>query len=281
MIIDFHTHIFPPTIQYEREKYFSQEPAFKLLYDSPKSKMAGAEALIDSMDQHRIDKSVVFGFPWKNPEIAKAHNDYIMNAVVKYNKRLIGFCSLDPFNKHAVSEANRCIESGISGIGEIVAYLKKLDKRFIEKMTPLMALCLEKNLPVLLHSNEPIGHNYPGKIPMTIAEVYELVKRFRKNKIILAHWGGGLLFFHSLKKEVKAALKNVYYDTAASPYLYDPMIYSVAVRIVTPEKILFGSDFPLLNPDRYFDELATTGLSRTVMKRICGLNAASLLGIKI
>ena len=42
MIIDFHTHIFPEEIRAGREKFFSGEPAFELLYGNPGAKMVGA-----------------------------------------------------------------------------------------------------------------------------------------------------------------------------------------------------------------------------------------------
>ena len=89
--------------------------------------------------------------------------------------------------------------------------------------------------------------------------------------------GGGIFFFNVLKKEVKEGLKNVYFDTAASPFLYDPEIYKYAVEIAGLDKILFGSDFPLLKPARYFKELENTGLAKTQIDAISGLNAAKLL----
>jgi hypothetical protein len=63
MIIDFHTHIFPEEIRKNREKYFFSEPAFKLLYGSPKDRIAGAQDIVAAMDSEGIDKSVVMGFP--------------------------------------------------------------------------------------------------------------------------------------------------------------------------------------------------------------------------
>jgi predicted TIM-barrel fold metal-dependent hydrolase len=74
-------------------------------------------------------------------------------------------------------------------------------------------------------------------------------------------------------------LKNVYFDTAASPFLYDPEVYQVAVKAVGADKIIFGSDYPLLPPERYFKEMEEAGLSADQKQRICGLNAAELLGL--
>lgn len=279
MIIDFHTHIFPEEIREDREKYFPHEPAFKLLYSSPKSKLAGIKEIVDSMDIEGVDKSVVFGFPWRSSDLSKRHNDYILEAVDRFPERLAGFCCIDPFNKDAVPEVVRCLEAGLSGIGEIALYQSGIDGASQEKLKPLMEICEDKNLPVLIHTNEPVGHYYPGKTPNTLEQIYRLVRKFSNNKIVLAHWGGGMFFFNLLKKEVKEYLKNVYFDTAASPFLYYPQIYQIAIQIIGKNKILFGSDFPLLKPAKYFKEFEKAGLSKDEIECICGNNAASLLNL--
>jgi predicted TIM-barrel fold metal-dependent hydrolase len=280
MIIDFHTHIFPKDIRENREKYFPSEPAFKLLYDSSKSKLVGAKEIIAAMDEQGVDRSVVFGFPWKNSDIFKLQNDYIMEVVTRFPERLIGLCCFDPFSKLAASEARRCLEGGLSGIGEIAFYQSGIDDTALDKLAPLMEICLDKDLLFLIHTNEPVGHEYPGKTPNTLKQIYALVTRFSENKIVLAHWGGGIFFFNLLKKEVKAHLKNVYFDTAASPFLYHPEIYRYAVEVAGEDKILFGSDFPLLQPERYFKEIEeTSGLSKAQVESICGRNAAKLLNL--
>jgi hypothetical protein len=140
-----------------------------------------------------------------------------------------------------------------------------------------MAVCRDRGRPVLIHTNEPVGHDYPGKTPNTLAQIYRLVERFQANTLVLAHWGGGLFFYNLLKREVKDRLKNVYFDTAASPFLYDPAIYRMAIELVGVEKILFGSDYPLIEPQRYFKELDSLQLPIEQRAQICGLNAERLL----
>ncbi len=281
MIIDFHAHIFPVSIRLNREKYFSTEPGFKLLYSRPKSKMAGVKELIRTMDEQQVDATVIFGFPWKNSRTFKHHNDYIMEATQKYSDRLIGFSCFDYFNDDAVYEAQRCLESGLAGLGELAVYHSGIDERSIRKLEPLMELCRKKNLPVLFHTNEPVGYNYSGKSPMSLTQVYTLIKKFPNNIIVLSHWGGGLFFFNLAKREVKESLQNVYFDTAASPFLYEPAVYRIALQIIDKKKILFGSDFPLLKPNRYFKEFKVSGLSRSEIESIAGSNAAKLLNLKV
>ncbi len=282
MIIDAHTHLFPDKIRKNREKFFSDEPAFKKLYQSAKSRLLGAAEMLASMDAEQVDKSVIFGFPWRNEALFKRHNDYIGEVVNRYPERFIGLGCFDPFSDGATEETLRCLkETGLSGIGELAFYQTGIDKVSLAKLEPVMEICRNRNLPVLIHTNEPIGHQYPGKTPNTLAQIYQLVVTFPKNKIVLAHWGGGLFFFSLLKKEVKQRLKNVYFDTAASPYLYDANVYRLAIELMGVEKILFGSDFPLLPPARYFDEMKTAGLLADELQQICGGNAAKLFNVAV
>ncbi|MDX9785522.1 MAG: amidohydrolase family protein [Desulfobacterales bacterium] len=280
MIIDFHTHIFPKEIRTQRGAYFDGEPEFKLLYDSPKSSLVGADEIIAAMDQNGVDKSVVFGFPWHQSKHFIRHNNYILEAISRYPDRLIGFCCLDPFHQGASAEAARCLAAGLSGIGELAFYQTGFDPETVSRLAPLMALSLENNTPVLIHTNEPVGHMYPGKAPVQLSQIYQMVKAFPQNPIVLAHWGGGIFFYQLMKKEVKDVLANVYVDTAASPFLYDPAVFEIAVRIIGAGKILFGSDFPLLPPARYFKALDPLELTSADRKKICGATAAMLLGLK-
>jgi hypothetical protein len=275
--IDFHTHIFPKEIRENRHQFFSGEKAFEILYQSEKSKLIGSTELISAMDRHEIDAAVVFGFPWKNPELFKRHNDYILNCTVKYPGRFFGFCCLDPGKDPDGSEAKRCLEAGMAGIGELAFYDQIMDDAAVESMAVLMQIASQKNAPVLIHVNEPVGHLYPGKTTTSFDQVYRLISHYPKNRIVLAHWGGGFFFFNLLKKEFKERFENIYVDTAASPFLYDPKIYSTAIDIIGPRKILFGSDYPLIPQNRYFEEMIRAGVSKANQDMLCGKNAARLL----
>lgn len=277
MNIDFHTHIFPSPIRENREDFFKGEQPFQSLYDSRQAKLMGAKALIRAMDEAGVQKSVVFGFPWENPEYYQLNNDYVLDAVKKYPDRLAGLACFSPHAQHGAAETERCLDGGLSGVGELAVYGAGITAELVETLAPVMALLKKRNALFMLHTNEPVGHQYPGKTPNTLAQIYHLVKTYAQNRIILAHWGGGILFYALMKKEVKEVLKNVWFDTAASPFLYDPEIYRVAGEIVGFDKILFGSDYPLLKPERYFKEIETAGLLSEQMAQIKGLNAQRLL----
>ena len=279
MIVDIHTHAFPPEIRNRREFFFKGEPAFRLLYESPNSLLVGGADTVTMMDEQGVDKSVVFGFPWRSIDTCRLNNDYILKTVGRHPDRLIGFCCVDPQHPEAAAEVERCLQAGLKGVGELAFYTSGIDGGCLESLDPIMALARRFDCTVMLHTNEPIGHQYPGKSPNTLLQIYTLVRRFAENRIILAHWGGGIFFYSLLKKEVRESLANVWYDTAASPYLYQPQIYTQAIELAGEGKILYGSDFPLLKPERYFKEMDTAGLSAMQKKAICGANAAKVLGM--
>ncbi|MGD8251518.1 MAG: amidohydrolase family protein [Desulfobacterales bacterium] len=279
MIIDAHVHIFPEYICQERECYFDTEGAFELLYDSPRSRLVTAESLLAAMDEDGVDRSVVFGFPWKSSDTYRRHNDYIMECVARYPDRLVGFGCFDASHPAAPSEAERCMDAGLSGIGELAFYESGIDGDALDRLEPIMAVCRRHQCPVLVHTNEPVGHHYPGKAPIQPDQIYRMAARFPDIPIILAHWGGGLFIYHLLKKHAEDILKNVWYDTAASPYLYRPGIWSVAATAAGTDRILFGSDYPLIRPSRYFKDMAEGGLSHAQCRQIGGENAARLLGL--
>ncbi|MCD6295021.1 MAG: amidohydrolase family protein [Deltaproteobacteria bacterium] len=277
MIIDFHTHIFPPRIRENREDFLKGEEAFKTLYNSPQARLVGAGDLISAMDEADVQKSVVFGFPWENTDYFKLNNDYVIEAVNRYPDRLVGLACFSPFSPTGAREAERCFDLGLSGVGELAVYGDGITAAVVQTLEPVMATCLERDGLFMLHTNEPVGHQYPGKTPNTLRQIYDFVKTYPENRIILAHWGGGLLFYALMKKEVVKVLENVWFDTAASPFLYRPEMYRIAGEVVGFDKILFGSDYPLLKPQRYFKEMEAAGLTTDQMDRIMGLNARNLL----
>jgi hypothetical protein len=277
VIIDSHTHLCFQAVTDDRTPFFNNEPEFKLLYDSPKAKIATVSQLIDAMDRHDVDISILSGFPWRNPEYAKRNNDAVLEAVTAHPKRLRGLACFDPAWEGAAKEAERCIDAGLSGVGELAFYLSGIDDRAIRLLDPVMDILKRKgNLPCMIHTNEPLGHSYPGKSPVTLEQIDNLARTFPDNKIILAHWGGGIFFYHIMKKQMKERLKNIWYDTAASVFLYGPEIYDMALKAGVLEKVLFGTDYPLLTPDRYYTDIDQSQLTLAQKRMVLGENARAL-----
>jgi len=277
MIIDCHTHIFSDEARKDRGKYAQKDPAFGVIYKDEKAKMVGVEELIRSMDEAGIDKAVVCGFPWSDSALCAAGNDYILEGMRRFPERIIGLGCIQPNERdEAVQEAERCISLGMKGIGELASYTPDLPPYDIDSMKPICEILEKADLPLMLHSNEMVGHPYPGKCNTTLKSIYDFIRGFPGLRIILAHWGGGF-FFYELMPEVAKAAERTWYDTAASPFLYRRKIYSVAVTIVGADRILFGSDYPLIRPERYIEEMEDSGLGEEERRKILGQNIKGLL----
>ena len=278
VIIDFHTHIVPPELKGNREELVYEDHCLGSLFSDPSARMATAEELIDSMDRDGIDISVATNMGWSSFYLCQKTNDYIMESVSKYPDRLVGFGMVDPRWKDAPAEIERCAKGGLRGIGELMPHLQGFDLGYKGLMKPLVEAVEKHDMIILTHSSEPVGHIYPGKGNVFPEMLHRFIINFPNARIVCAHWGGGLPFY-ALMPEVGRAFKNVWFDTAASPFIYKYDIFPRAVEIVGVEKILFGSDFPLITQKRIITGLnEKTSLSGEVKDRILGGNAFTLLG---
>jgi predicted TIM-barrel fold metal-dependent hydrolase len=95
-----------------------------------------------------------------------------------------------------------------------------------------------------------VGHRYPGKGTATPDRLLEFISANPDLKIVLAHWGGGLPFYE-LMPEVAEQTRNVVYDTAASTYLYRKEVFSTVLGIVGADRVMWGSDHPVLSMKRF------------------------------
>ncbi len=279
MVIDIHTHIFPPLIQQDRSSYFS-DPLFRLLYSSKNAKLATAEDMIASMDKDGVELSLALNINWAEGEICKITNDYIMESMAKYPRRIAGFGTVSLNNiVAAVKEIDRCASGGIKGIGEMRLERHLLTTRDA-RLDILIQALIEKKMTLLLHCSEPVGHSYPGKGDTTPELVFSIVQRYPDLSLVCAHWGGGLPFF-ALMPEVKKVIANTKFDTAASPLLYSSRIYQHNLEILGPDSIVFGSDYPLVSQARVLREIRNLQLPADIEEAILVQNARRILGIAV
>jgi hypothetical protein len=276
MVIDFHTHIFPPRIKQDRAIYLS-DPLFKQLYTSAKAKLATVDDLIESMDKTGIDRSAALNISWRGSERCRETNNYIMEAAARYPERIIGFGTVDPSEpEEAAGEIERCAKSGLKGIGEMRLERslfspenRSILDRFVQTLT-------ENRMILLIHCSEPVGHQYQGKGDTTPELIYRLISDYPELSLVCAHWGGGLPFY-ALMPEVKNSLTKVVFDTAASPFLYTPDIYGRVADFIGKEKIVFGTDYPLVEQSRGLKEVRAQCLPTDQEECLLFRNAQHLL----
>ncbi|MBN2402492.1 MAG: amidohydrolase family protein [Spirochaetes bacterium] len=276
MIIDFHTHVFDSYV-IENKTNFLDDQTFSILYSCEKSKLISHNTLIKAMDESNVGYAAAMGFPWEKEKYCEKQNKYFSSLKNSSKGRIIPFGSVPLNDKQQADDWAKYIkELGLAGIGEVAFYGEGLTYRTAGILEEVFAAGTKYSLPVCVHVSEPVGKDYTGKHSTDLSILYTIIKNFPSAVIILAHWGGGL-FFYELMEETRASLKNVYYDTAASPYLYKEDIFEIAVRITGSKKILFGSDYPLINFKKYFDSINKVLNNEDDKKNICGENAAVIL----
>lgn len=279
MIVDFHTHIFPPEVIANRARYVERDPWFGELYSHPRAKMATADDLAASMAADGVDVSVACAFGWTDPGLIEECNSYLIESTRRYPGRIIGLAGVQPLaGGRAIREIERCAAAGLRGIGELMPHGQGYRLSDVRLLTPLVEAAEALNLFVLTHASEPVGHLYLGKGDATPADLQAFVLAFPRLRIVAAHWGGGYPFYE-LMPEVHTTAATLWYDSAASLYLYRPEVFAIVARIAGPEKVLWASDFPLIAQRRMLDYARASGLPGDELALALGGNAAAFLGV--
>ena len=273
-LVDAHVHIFPPEMVRARETYLERDERFRALYSSPKARLATAEDVIAHMDESGIELSIVFSFAFKDQGLCREVNDYVLEVVQAYPGRMAGLACVSPRAEGARAELERCLDAGMRGCGELTP--ASGDETEIASLAAIAGCLRERGLPLLVHCSEPVGHEYAGKGRFTPEACVKLARAYPGLTLIFSHLGGGL-FLYELMPEVRASLTYALYDTAAVPFLYDPFVYKVAVSVTGAERLLYGTDYPLLLAKRYRQGLRT--LPRRQRAAVSGGNARRVFGL--
>lgn len=277
-MIDFHVHVYPPEIIRDAELISRHEPYFNALTHNKVHKWATLEDLLSAMERDGVGRCVIFGFAFKDLGLCRICNDYVIRAVKEYPEKLTGLCVVPPLVKGAESEILRCAEEGLIGVGELFPEGQGFDITDQSQTQKLANILSENNFCLLLHTAEPVGHNYVGKGNVGPREAAIFCSHHHDVRTIFAHLGGGL-WLYELMPEMKQILKNAWYDLAALPWLYGTEVLAAMKAAGVMNKILFGSDFPILRAERYEKIFHESGLDDCVIEAVKKRNALRLLSM--
>ena len=209
-------------------------------------------------------------------------NDYVAGVVRKYPEQFIGFASVDPWKGAiAVQELERAVnELGLRGLKlmPITQAFFPNDQRFY----PLWEKCAELGVPALFHTGQTgIGAGTPGggglklkySQPLCLDDV---AADFPNLTIIMAH---PAVPWQEEQLSVALHKANVYIDLSGwSPKYFRPVLIQYANTILQ-DKVLFGSDYPLIQPDRWLEDFERLDIKEEVRRKILLENARKLLKI--
>ena len=278
MIIDAHTHVFPPALIARRDELLREDPAFREVYPEEDAALASADDVLRLVEGTVLDAAVICNFAWSDVERIRETNDYVLDAARASGGRLIPFCMVQPAagEEHVRDEMERVARAGARGIGELRP--KQQGYSLVRgRAAALLAWGSSAyDLNLLIHVSEPVGHRYPGKLATPMADFAQFLSHHPEAQVIGAHWGGGLPFF-ALMPEVRQDLDRVFVDTAASRYLYEDTVFRIVGDLLGYESILFGSDYPLRDPAREIGHIRGLGLGAAEEAAILGENARRML----
>lgn len=272
-LIDVHTHVFPKEVVEDRARIAMKDEGFAILYGSAPARMADGPGLCDYLDTAGISKAFALSFPFRDPGLITLSNNHLLE-LAETDHRIVPLVMVDLWHeKRGIAELERCIGKGARGLGEVAFYGQGFSRPERERLDSLVAPLEEAGLILMMHVNEQVGHHYSGKARIDFAEVVTFVEAHPSLTIVLSHLGGGICFYEFMP-EIKKSFANVRYDVAAVPFLYDKEVYRFVGSFLS-EKVLFGSDYPLLTAGRYL--AAIEGLEEKVQARMLFGNAEEML----
>jgi predicted TIM-barrel fold metal-dependent hydrolase len=208
-------------------------------------------------------------------------NDEVASVVKKYPSQFVGFASVDPWKgRWAIREMERAVtELGMIGakFHPGIQAFQPNDQRFY----PLYEKISELGIPALFHTGtNGLGAGTPGgmgvKMDYTRPIYLDAVAAdFPELIVIGAHpaWP-----WHDEMLAIIGHKSNVFMDLSGWSPKYVPKSIIDEARTRLQDRILFGSDYPFITPDRWlkdFDSLE--GFTPEVRQKILYKNAARVL----
>jgi predicted TIM-barrel fold metal-dependent hydrolase len=209
-------------------------------------------------------------------------NDEVAAAALRNHDVMIPFASIDPRRGEAgVEEARQLIEShGVRGFKfhpNVQAFFPNDRSAY-----PLYEVIAEAGLPAIFHSGHTglgAGTRSGGGIHLKYSNpmfLDDVALDFPDMPIVLAHPS-----FPWQDEAISVALHkpNVHIDLSGwSPKYFPPQLIQYANTLLR-EKVLFGSDFPLITADRWLADFAKAPFKDEVRPLILKENAVRLLGL--
>jgi predicted TIM-barrel fold metal-dependent hydrolase len=292
-VIDAHVHLYPPELNRDPagwavragETHWAQLCTRQRRDGRPVQGFPSVEQLLRDMDAAGVARAVLLGWYWEKPETCAWQNRFYAACVREHPDRLSAFAALHPAAGRAatLAEVRRAHGEGLTGLGELSPHSQGHgtdDPGFRE----VLALAAELGLPVNFHVTDPASKNYPGRVETPLADFARLAREFPRTTFILSHLGGLL----PLVDLSTVTLANLFYDTAALPLIYPPEALRRMLDAVGAERVLFGSDYPLIlfpreeaEPGfgRFLTQVSAAKLTATERAALLGGNAMRLLSL--
>jgi predicted TIM-barrel fold metal-dependent hydrolase len=236
------------------------------------------------MYQSQNMMAVIFDVDGETRSGVKMDNGETAAWMKKYPDTFIGFGSVDPWKgKIAENEVKRCADMGLRGMKfqQAAQGFNPNDERFF----PIYETIVRLNLPVIFHTGTTaVAAGSPGGKGITleyckpIPYIDNLAAWYPEMRIIMAHpsWP-----WHDDQLAVLRHKGNTYMDLSGWAPKYFPASTVHNINTLVQDKAFFGTDFPMMTPERWLAEFAELPLKDSVRPKILLYNAAKFLGIEL
>ena len=279
--IDIHVHVATGDALREATEQHAEQAAAAEAYFGARRLHVPADEVAEHYRQLGI-MAVIFDVDQQARTGMRASNDDVADAVRRHSDVFIGFGSIDPNRgPAAIEETRRCIEQlGLKGMKfhPAVQAFAPNDPRFY----PLWDTCRQLQVPVIFHSGmSGIGAGTAGGGGIRLKYTQPLLLDdvavdFPQLTIIAAHpaWP-----WQEEQLAIARHKANVFIDLSGwAPKYFSPSLVQQANSLLQ-DKVLFGSDYPVISTERWLREFETLPLKDEVRTKILRTNAARLLGM--
>jgi len=215
--------------------------------------------------------------------IKRISNEEVAESAAEHADVAIPFASIDPArDRMGVREARRLIKDyGVKGFKfhpTVQAFYPNDRDAY-----PLYEVISEAGLPALFHTGQTgIGAGMPGGGGLRLKysnpiHLDDVAADFPDMPIISAHPG---VPWQDEQLSIATHKPNVYIDLSGwSPKYFEPKLVQYANTLLR-HKVLFGTDNPVIDPDRWLAEFEKLPIKHEVRPLIMKENAAKLLKLK-
>ena len=258
-IIDAHVHIFPDKIAVKASQSISDFYTLQVRYDGT------VDTLLKVSEPAGVEQFTVHSVATTAAQVSSI-NSFIADTVKKYPGRFYGFATLHPDCNDIEGEIEACISHGLHGI--------KLHPDFqcFEADSPAamrMYEIIDNRLPVLIHAGD---FRKPYSKP---SRILNMCRAFPRQTVIAAHLGGWSEWDECPKQLADC---GIYVDTCSSQGFLLPHRVRELIDIFTPEKVFFGTDYPMWSPAEEITALKKILRDETEAENIFHLNFERMIG---
>jgi uncharacterized protein len=261
MIIDIHTHAWPDKVSLKAKESLESHYTVKFAGDPT------VKTLLSYMDKNKIDLSVICAVA-SRPEQVVSINNWLFSLK---EPRIKYFAALHPEYPQWKEELKRIREKTCG-----IKLQPSFQEFFVddEKVLPVYEEIQKLGLCLLIHSGDELAPEMV--VRATPKRILTVREKFPGLKMIAAHFGG---FRHWGEVREHLLGKDIYFDTSAFfGYLPDKEAVELILKH-RPDRILFGTDFPIIDQKNDLDYLDRLNIGRELKGKILSGNARQLLGI--